>query len=63
MTYRVSLRFLCDIILVNHPIKHDTKIICTVETYMTKLFKSNEKIAAIAAPGGQILWHYAPFIQ
>ena len=27
--YRISLRVLCDIGLVNHPIKLNTKIICT----------------------------------
>ena len=35
-TYRVSLRFLCDIALVNHPVKLDRSIICIPETDTSK---------------------------
>ena len=48
--YRIPLRFLCYIGLVNHPIKLDTKTICTLETNLVKLFESIVKVANIRAP-------------
>ena len=35
-TYRISIRFLCDIVLVNHPVKLDKSIICIPEIDMSK---------------------------
>lgn len=39
--YRISLRILTDIGLVNQPVKIDTKGICTLKTDLRKLFKSD----------------------
>lgn len=62
-TYRVPLRFLCNIGLVNHQVKLDTKIICTLETDLLKLFESGKKVKSIAGPDAKIIWDDAPFIQ
>ena len=58
--YRIPLTFLCNIGLVNHTRKADTKIICTLETDLAKLFESN---VSVAAPDAKIRQHDAPFIQ
>ena len=42
--YRIPLRFLCNIGLVNFPVKLDMKIICTLVTNMNKLFESAKKL-------------------
>ena len=54
-TYRIPLRYLFDIRLINHPIKLDTKLICTLETDLTKLLKSNVKVANVAASDTKII--------
>lgn len=58
----IPLRFLCDIVKVNHLIKLDIKIIFTLETDMAKLFETNQQNANIGGPGAQIIWHDTPFI-
>ena len=50
-----KMRFLCDIGLVNHSIKLDTNIFCTLETDLTKMFESNVKAANDAAPDTKII--------
>ena len=62
-TYRIPLRFLRDIGLSNHLRKLDTKIVCTLETDLNKLFESNKQVNTITAPNAQIIWHDAPYIQ
>ena len=54
------LRFLYDIGLVNHPAKLDAKIICTLETDLTKPFKSNIKFANTGVSNTKIIWHNTP---
>lgn len=54
-TCRVPLKFLTNIGLVNHPIKFDTKIICTLETDLKKVFESNKQVATVTAPDAQII--------
>ena len=61
--FRIPLRFLTDISIVNHPIELDTKIVCTLETDLNKLFKSNKQVAAITAPDAQLIWPDAPSIK
>ena len=61
--YRIPLRFLRDIGLSNHLRKLDTKIVCTLETDLNKLFESNKQVNTITAPNAQIIWHDAPYIQ
>lgn len=56
-----SLTFLTDIGLVNHPIKVDIKVICTLETYLNKLFELNKQVVTKTASNAQIKWHGAPF--
>lgn len=57
------LKLPCDISLVNHPIKLDTKLICTLKTDMIKSFKSNKKVNAIAATDMEIIGHEALYIE
>ena len=47
-TYRIPPRVLCNIGLVNHPIKLDTKIFSTLQPDLAKLLESNLNIANIA---------------
>ena len=61
--YRVPLRFLVDIELVNFPVKINSKVICTLETDMNKLFNSNAKVSTIGVLNANIIWYKAPFIQ
>lgn len=62
--YRILLRFLCYIGLVDFPVKLDTKIICTLETDMNKLFESLKKVTAILnTQDTAMICHYAPFMQ
>ena len=62
-TYRVSLKFLTNIDLVDQPIKLNTKIMYTFETYLNKLFESNKQVATVTTSDAEIIWHDAPFIQ
>lgn len=59
--YRIPLRFLTEIGLINHTIKIDTKIICILKTDLSKLFKSNKVVITIADPDVKIIWHDAPY--
>ena len=62
-----SAKVLCNIGLVNLPLKLDTKIFlifCPLETDMNKLFKYTKKVKTIPdAPDGQMLWYNTPNIQ
>ena len=64
-TFRVSVKIAneCRVGPVNHAIKLDTKIICTLETDMSKLFESNKKRSAVVVPDTNILWDNAPFTE
>ena len=53
-TYRTPVRFLWDIGKVNHPLKLDIRIICSLETDIAKLL-SNQQISNIAVPDSQII--------
>lgn len=59
----IPLKLLTDNELVNHPIKIDTKFICTFEADLSKLFESNKLVTAIADLDAKIIWHNAPFIH
>ena len=48
--YRISLKFLCDVSLVNQCFKFNTKYILTLERDMQKLFETNANQAANALP-------------
>ena len=49
--------FLCNIGLINHSIKLDTKIIWALEIDLVKLFESSVKTANVAAPDVKIIRH------
>ena len=70
--YRIPLRYLVDLGLVNMPTAFDTKIIFYLEQTMSKLFEGRKKLAnlggkAAALPTSQrdvaLQWHAAPYIQ
>lgn len=49
---------------MDFPVKLDTKIICTLETDMNKLFESLKKVTAILnTQDTAMISHYAPFMQ
>lgn len=49
---------------MDFPVKLDTKIICTLETDMNKLFESLKKVTAILnTQDTAMICHYAPFMQ
>lgn len=48
--YRILLKFLCDVGLVNQCFKLSTKYILTLETKMQQLFETNVNQAADALP-------------
>ena len=48
--YRIPLKFLCDLGLVNQSFKFNTKYILTLETEMQKLFETNVNQNADALP-------------
>ena len=48
--YRIPLKYLCDLALVNQCFKLDTKYILTLETDMQKLFETNINQTADALP-------------
>ena len=45
------------------PVQLDTKLICTLETDLSKLFRSSVTVANVAATNSKIIWHDAPFMQ
>ena len=55
--------FLVDIRLIDFPAMLDSKIMCTLEKDMSKLFEFNAKATAISNSDAKIIWHGAPFIQ
>ena len=61
--YRIPLKYLCDLGKINFPTKIDLKIRCTLRTNMKQLFESNEKVTDIGAPGVQIVFVRAPYLQ
>ena len=64
MVYRIPLRILCNIGLVNFTVKLVTKIICILETDMNKLFESAKKVTALPnVSNGEVPWHDNCFIQ
>ena len=70
--YRIPLRYLLDVGLVNMPTAFDTKNVFNLEQNLSKLFESIKKLAnfgsaAASLPTGQpdanVYWHAAPYIQ
>ena len=61
--YRIPLKYLCDLGKINFPTKIDLKIHCTLQTDMKQLFESKKKVNAIGAPGVQIVFVRAPYLQ
>ena len=70
--YRIPLRYLVDLGLVNMPTAFDTKIVFNLEQNLGRLFESRKKLpnvgtAAAALPTGSpdanVYWHAAPYIQ
>lgn len=59
----MPLGILVNIGPVNFPIKLHSKITCTLETDMSKLFESNAKASAITQGDTKIIWQDEPFIQ
>ena len=58
-----NYRYIGHIGLVFLPIKIDTKIICTPETHLNKLFEPNKLVTAIADPDAKVIWHDTLFMQ
>ena len=71
--YRIPLKYIVDLGLVNLPTEFDTKIIFNLEQNLLKLFESKAKIAntvtgaaaplPTTAPDANIFYHAAPYIQ
>ena len=62
--YRILLKYFVDLGLVNFPEKTNTKFIFTLESNMSKLFKSNAKVDSIpVSPDAQIIYHDKPYIS
>ena len=72
-TYRIPLRYLVDLGLVNLPISFDTKLIFNLEQKLSKLFESKAKLGNKAGggaadisttdPDANIYWNSIPYIQ
>ena len=72
-TYRIPLRYLVDLGLVNLPTSFDTKLIFNLEQKLNKLFESKAKLANKADggaadlpttdPDANIYWNSIPYIQ
>ena len=72
-TYRIPLRYLVDLSLVNLPISFDTKLIFNLEQKLSKLFESKAKLPNKAGgvatdlpttdPEANIYWNSIPYIQ
>ena len=60
--YKVSLKFLVDIGLVNFPFKFNTKFIFTLKANMNWLFESNVKGGVPNTVDAEIILHSAPYI-
>ena len=63
-TYQLPLRFLVDLGLLNQQILLDMKIICTLETKMSRRFESNKNVCALPCtePDAQIIYHATHYI-
>ena len=72
-TYRIPLRYLVDLGLINLPTSFDTKLIFNLEQKLSKLFESKAKLANKAGggaadlpttdPDANIYWNSIPYIQ
>ena len=72
-TYRIPLRYLVDLGLVNLPTSFDTKIIFNLEQKLSKLFESKAKLAnkvnnTVADiptddPDANVYWNSIPYLQ
>ena len=72
-TYRIPLRYLVDLGLVNLPTSFDTKIIFNLEQKLSKLFESKAKLANKANntvadlptddPDANVYWNSIPYVQ
>ena len=60
--YKISLKFLVDIGLVNFPFKFNTKFIFTLETNMNRFFESNVKGDVPNTVDVEIIFYSAPYI-
>ena len=62
-TFRIPLRYLCDIGKINFPTKIDMKIRLALETDLKKLFETKKNVAAIGTRDAQIVLLKAPYLQ
>ena len=72
-TYRILLRYLVDLGLINLPTSFDSKLIFNLEQKLSKLFESKAKLANKAGggaadlpatdPDANIYWNSIPYIQ
>ena len=70
--YRIPLKYIVDLGLVNLPTAFDTKIVFNLEQNLSKLFESRDKLANTAteaaaalptdAPDANVSYHAAPYI-
>ena len=71
--YRIPLKYIVGLGLVNIPTEFDTKIIFNLEQNLHRLFESRDKLANTAAgadaelpttaPDANVFYHSAPYIQ
>ena len=70
--YRIPLRYLVDLRLVNLPTAFDVKFVFNLEQKLSKLFESRKKLANVGAaaaalrtgdPDASVFWHSMPYIQ
>ena len=64
--YRISLKYLCDLDLVNQCFKFDTKYILTLETEMKKIFETNMNQTVNTLPrniDAEVIITSAPYIM
>ena len=59
--YRIPLKYIADLGLVNFIEKTDNKFIFTLETNLNKLFESNAKEDIPTSPDTEIIFHNTPF--
>ena len=63
-TYKIPLKFLCSLGLVNHCVKSNTKFTFTLETEMNKLFETNVNDAnPLVIVDTDITLTLAPYLQ
>ena len=64
--YRIPLKFICDLGLVNTPVKFNTKWRLTFESDMSRLFESKSNLAAattaVGKPDAKIILDSAPYL-